>query len=176
MSDVVQIPLTKGMVALIDAQDYERVSQYQWWANKSKPTSKTWYATTKIIPPGEHWTKRKNTQLHRFILDAPPEIKVDHINRDGLDCRRHNLRMATNSQNVANVGPLQIGTKTSQFKGVHLTVRVKIPKWESRIMCQGKDYYLGVFDSEIDAAMAYDRKAKELFGDFAHLNFPSTQP
>ena len=90
---------------------------------------------------------------------------VDHINQDPLDNRRQNLRLATRSQNAANLGPY--ANNTSGYKGVDFNRG----KWRARITQDGVRYFLGTFDTAEDAARAYDQKALELFGEFASLNF-----
>lgn len=147
------IKLNKGMVALIDASDFERVSQHTWcavWANYY------WVART--------WISGKNITLHRFVMNAQPGQEVDHKNGDGLDCRKSELRFATHSQNNCNA--FRPG-KLSQFKGV----RPSGAKWNARIKIDGKQVSLGSFCTEEEAARAYDAKAKELHGEFAYLNF-----
>ena len=94
------------------------------------------------------------------------EDVVDHINHDPLDNHRHNLRLATRSQNAANVGPY--ANNTSGYKGVDFNQG----KWRARITQHGKRHFLGTFDTAEEAARAYDSKALELFGEFASLNFP----
>jgi hypothetical protein len=107
--------------------------------------------------------------LHRFILGiSNPKIQIDHKNRNGLICTRENMRIATNQQNSFN----QIGAKnsTSPFKGVCFDKSRN--KFAAYIKHNGKRFALGRFISEIEAAKAYDKRAKELFGEFAYLNFP----
>jgi hypothetical protein len=102
--------------------------------------------------------------LHRIILDAPKGTDVDHINGNGLDNRRCNLRLATRSQNHANRFK-KPGT-TSRFKGV----RFERNRWHAQIRVQYKKTYLGSFRDEIDAALAYNAAALEAFGEFARIN------
>jgi hypothetical protein len=110
--------------------------------------------------------------MHREILGfgsikQDPRL-VDHRNRNGLDNRRENLRPSTNSQNLGN----RIGSpnSSSKYKGVHWDSTRG--KWRTQAQHDGKTYRLGRFDSEEEAAAAYDRKALELWGEFALLNFP----
>jgi hypothetical protein len=106
--------------------------------------------------------------IHREIMNAPDGLLVDHKNGDGLDNRRSNLRLATHSQNQCN--KLKIKTKvTSQYVGVHFDKRRS--QWATSIRNNGKTIWLGRFDSEIDAAKAYDQAAKKHHGEFARLNF-----
>ena len=103
-------------------------------------------------------------RLHRFLVYSPHDL--DHENGRGLDNRKQNLRPATRSQNMANMKP------TGRFKGITFHERLK--KYEASVGHFGKKHYLGVFDTPEEAAKAYDRKAIELFGEFAWLNFPAT--
>lgn len=114
-------------------------------------------------------TNRKTTSkavlLHRDLLGNPKGI-VDHINGDGLDCRRSNLRLASASESAANV-KLRSDNSTG-FKGVSPHRK----KWSARIQWRGKRYELGDFSSCEEAVRAYDKAARELHGEFAVLNFP----
>jgi len=161
--NVREIPLSRGMVALVDECDYERVSQFKWYAMKH-PKRKIWYAARNIFSQN---TGRKRTQhLHRFIMNDCDSPNIDHKDGDGLNCRRSNLRPATVSQNMMNVGPMK--NNKSGFRGVcwHKVAN----KWMAQIKFNGKLIYLGCFVSAEDAARAYDAKAKALFGEFAKPN------
>lgn len=161
---IVRIPLGSrkypGLFALIDEEDYERVSGHRWHPAKQKRGMI--YAVTNI--------DQKNIPLHRFVVNAPPGKLVDHWSRDGLDNRRANLRLATNAQNTANKG-IAINN-TSGFKGV---TRHR-GKWQASVETGGKCHYCGLFTDLAEAARAYDRKAVELFGEFACLNLPGDYP
>lgn len=114
----------------------------------------------------------KSLRLHRLICDAKPGQVVDHINGNQLDNRKSNLRICTQAENVCNNRRLRKGKSSHLFKGVHLS---RSGRWVAQIQKNGKIYHLGTFDSEFDAARAYDKKAKELHGEFASLNFPAGQ-
>lgn len=159
MLDYCTIPLTKGKVALIDFEDYERVSKLKWHAGKSH---NTWYASH----TAGKWPHQKRILLHRFILNCPAGVGVDHANLDGLDCRRDNIRLATDSQNMAN--RRKKDGCSSQFKGVFWVK--KKSRWRSQIQVDNRGHKLGYFTSEIDAAIAYNAAAVEAFGEFARLN------
>jgi len=105
--------------------------------------------------------------MHRVILKAPEDKFIDHINHNGLDNRKSNLRICTMQQNAWNMRK-QRGNRVSQYKGV--TRRNDTGKWQARIICNRKRISIGCFDDEMAAAMAYDNKAKELFGEYAALN------
>jgi hypothetical protein len=164
-----EIPLTRGYVALVSDHDYERVSQYNWCAEliRCKDGSiKNVYAVRAISTPSG-WTLQR---LHRFVAGVTdPEVKVDHRDGNGLNCQDDNLRVATQAQNQANRGAQR--NNTSGFKGV--TWSKQAGKWQAKIEVNGKSKHLGYFrlDQIEEAAQAYDRAAIELFGEFAHLNF-----
>lgn len=152
------VPLKNSGYAVIDDADLALVNQFRWYLRES---TRTKYACR--IGDG--------IAMHRIILPLPKGLCVDHINHDGLDNRRANLRAATKQQNTRYSRKI---FGHSKFKGVspRQDPRKIKPKWHSRIYADGKSIHLGWFDSEIDAARAYDKKAKELFGVFAVLNFP----
>lgn len=160
------IPLFNSTMSVeIDDSDYPRVGIFIWRAIRKWP-SKTWYAATMI--------KGKRVTIHRYILElSDPKIKVDHRDRNGLNNKRENLRIATQSQNMANTGLLK--SNTSGYKGVYWHTCSKPWKcgWRMQIICKNKRYTKGPFKIKEDAARAYDKKALELFGEFAALNFPN---
>jgi hypothetical protein len=151
------IPLTQGQFALIDDEDFERVSKYKWCAWKggsnifyAQRTAKTKYGWRPLL-------------MHTFLMNKK---SIDHINNIGTDNRKENLRLCNQSQNNANRRKQK--NCSSQFKGVCWYKRDK--KWVASIEYKEKQYYLGRFNSEINAALAYNKKAKEFFGEFAKLN------
>jgi hypothetical protein len=152
--NVRRIPLGRGLFALVDAADYERVSKYKWHAERHGPTV---YA--RCIKKG------RGVYMHRMIMRPRKGYVVDHIDGNGLNNRRCNLRICTHQQNQANRGPRG---GTSRFVGV---VPYK-DKWQAKMQFRGERFYLGLFDDEVEAAKARDRKAYELHGEYAYLNFP----
>ena len=106
--------------------------------------------------------------MHRQIMIAPEGFVVDHIDGNSLNNRKTNLRICTQAQNIHNSRPRR--NRSSKYKGVFWDKVNK--KWSTNIRKGDKRIYLGGFDDEIEAAIAYDRKAAELFGEFAYLNFP----
>ena len=111
----------------------------------------------------------KGMLLHRVILNTPKGMCSDHINGDRLDNRKANLRVATVSQNSWNMGRHK--TKyNNKYKGVFWNKRYK--SWHASIFSNGVKHYLGKFESEYEAAVAYDKTAYALNGEFARLNFP----
>ena len=151
-----------GLVALVDDKDYELVNQYDWYPHRSKHT---FYARGKI--PGKGSGGRRLIYMHRLLLNAQPDERTDHKNHNGLDNRRKtNLRICTDSQNHANE---QSHIGMSKFKGVVWYKRDQ--KWQAQIKLNRKCIYLGRFNDEVRAAKVYDKKAVELFGEFALTNF-----
>jgi len=153
------IPLTQGKVALVDDQDYEWLNQWKW---QYKPTPNTGYAVRSVGP--RH--KQKRVYMHRIILNPPSGKETDHINSNGLDNRRCNLRACTRSQNHMN--RRKKAGCTSQFKGVAWNIYHQ--QWQASLMVDYKRQHLGLFENEQDAARAYNAAARERFGEFARLN------
>lgn len=152
------IRLTQGYFAIVDEEDFERVNQYKWNLHKGKTT---YYAIGSVVFNGV----KVRMQMHRFILgNSSPE--VDHKNHDGLHNYKSNIREATKSQNMMNKSIKE--NTSSLYKGVSLNS--KGGKWVAYISINRKKRHIGCFDSEIDAAKAYNSKAIELFGEFAKLN------
>jgi hypothetical protein len=156
----IQIQLTQGQVALIDDWEFERVSQIKWHTYKDPRTGR-YYARGRV-DGREVW-------LHRFILNAPSDMEVDHIDHDGLNCQRYNMRLATHAQNQTNRGKQK--NNASGYKGVSLEKRCG--RYRAQITHEKIYYFLGYHDAPEDAARAYDAKARELHGEFAVLNFPN---
>ncbi len=148
-----RIPLTQGRYALVDDEDWELVSNYNWHLEK-RPN--LYYAAAS--KSGER------IAMHRLIMKAKKGQSIDHISSNGLDNQRYNLRFATPMQNQQN-SRVHKNTK-SQFKGVSACHN----KWIARIRINKIRYYLGIFTEERGAGIAYDRKAIEVFGEFARLN------
>ena len=155
-----EILLTNGMVVLVDPEDEQAVSRHRWYV--WKPKSSNLYASARV--------EGRWVWLHRFIMGPPPkpELRTDHVNGNGLDNRRSNLRWATPAQNMRN--SRKVKSQSSKFKGVHWAKNRQ--GWEARIRADGHVRYLGVFDTEENAAAAYDEAAKDLHREFACLNNP----
>ncbi len=157
-----EIPLSQGLVALVDDEDYEELSQYNWHAYKHR---NTYYAIRNLpIYPG----LRTTAKMHRQVMRAQTDEMIDHRNGNGLDNQKHNLRIASSSQNAANKRA-RIGS-TSEYKGV--SWHKQHGKWYAAICIKRKQIFLGLFTDEVEAAKAYDRGAREHFGEFAKTNFP----
>ena len=152
-----QIPLTQGKFAIVDDEDFERVNQFKWYAHKN---CNTYYADRSVND------NLSSVSMHRFILDTPTDMQTDHINGDGLDNRRANLRICTHAENQRNRSRQSINTVG--FKGVYPDRAGRV---RALIMRDGKQIYLGSFLDPISAAHAYDSAAQKYHGDFAQLNF-----
>lgn len=150
-----KIKLTKGMVALVDDEDFERINSFKWCVGK---TSFHHYAMRR--------DGKKTLFMHRFIVDAPKGLLVDHINRNGLDNRKENLRVCTAQQNRRNGGLSKLNT--SGYKGV--SWNKGIHKWSAYITANYKRIHLGYFDDKTEAARAYNNAAKQYFKEFNSSN------
>jgi len=151
-----EIPLTQGKVALVDDEDYERVSGYKWHAFHA---GRTWYARRGNGGP----------LMHRMILRlAKSTPSIDHINHNGLDNRRENLRICSQKDNLGNRRKT-LSPTSSQYKGVSWFSRSG--RWCARIGPNSKSgSFIGYFDDEADAARAYNEAARKRWGEFALLN------
>jgi hypothetical protein len=151
-----EVKISRGKIAIIDDDDYERINKHRWcyWASGG-------YAGRKV-------TNNKVGSIalmHREIMNAQKGQEIDHINGNGLDNRKSNLRFVTRQQNMWNRKALN---KTSSYKGVSFDV--SSGKWLSQINIQGQKICLGRYIVQEDAAKAYDITAKQAFGEYARLN------
>ena len=156
------IPLTQGKVALVDDADYERLAAFKWYALRS---GRRWYAvrmTSRTLGP-----QRPIYMHHEIFGKPPPGLETDHVNGDGCDNRRVNVRFVTRTQNQGNARP-QLG-RTSRFKGVCWEKHKR--RWRAQARLGGKNRLLGYFTNEEDAARAYDAAAVAKWGEFARPNF-----
>jgi len=155
------ISLTQGFVALVDDEDFDRVSGFKWTATKTKTNV---YAVHKVRTAGGRHTSQL---LHRFIMDVTnPDIDVDHKDHDGLNCQRANLRLCVRGENNGNAKKRR---GTSKFKGVSWDSGRQL--WRAHITVRGRLTFLGRYGDERDAAIAYDDAARSAFGEFALVNF-----
>lgn len=156
-----RIQLTQGKCAIVDNGDFVPASQIRWyaWFNRS---TKSFYA----VFSRQKNRKKTTIYLHRFLMQPPEKMVVDHKNGNTLDNRRSNLRICSQRDNVRS-GRGKSGQ--SGFRGVVWNAQRK--KWMSRIHDgSGTSTYLGLFSSKKEAAQAYNIAAKKLFGEFSHLN------
>ena len=157
-----EIPLTKGYKAIVDDEDFERLSGWKWHAMNAARTRV--YAATSRIKNGV----RVHMTMHRMLM-APllaAGMEVDHINGDGLDNRRCNLRICTRAENARN--NRTPCTNRSGFKGVSFYKRRGV--WRSHITVNGKFHHLGYFSTAENAHAAYCEAAKRLHGEFARVS------
>jgi hypothetical protein len=159
---VIQIPLTRGQIAIIDSVDAD-LALHKWFAASD---CKTYYAKRAKRINGKQIAERLHRVVLERMLNRPLEKGeiVDHINRNGLDNRRDNLRLASRADNTRNVSVRT--DSTSQYKGV----RRNWKKWKACIKYNGQDIYLGSFADILDAARAYNEAAIKYYGEFAYLN------
>lgn len=147
------ITLRSSDVALIDDIDSESVTAFKW---HSEPHGHTRYVVRRL----KRDRRRTRIYLHRFLMTPGPGFVVDHINGNGLDNRRANLRVCRQEENLRNRRQ-----QTSHYKGISWT------KGRFQVLVAGK--YIGRYATDIEAALAYDHAAKQMFGEFARLNFPA---
>lgn len=153
-----EIELTQGKVALVDDEDFEWLNQWKWCAVKSK---RSFYVIRTSYKPRKH-----TIRMHRLIMNAPNGAIIDHKDNNGLNCQKSNLRICTNQQNCCGKR-LRLGY-SSVFKGVYWCKRAE--KWISRIGVNYKKKEVGLFNSEVEAAVAYNQAALKYHGEFARLN------
>lgn len=154
--DIAIIPLTQGYVAVIDAQDVPLVEGFRWHA---KVQRRSVYAARRRRAGSEG---SETVRMHRVIADAADGMDVDHLNHDGLDNRRSNLRVCTRSENMHNQRLSK--ANTTGYKGVRWSRADN--KYVACIKLRGKRIYLGAFDNAEDAHEAYCKASKRLHGEF----------
>ena len=150
------VTLSNGETVVVDDADRDLVMAYRWWPAKKRRTT---YAYTQV--------GRKTIYMHRLIMGEPEGLVVDHVDDNGLNNRRSNLRVATHAQNMARQRSFCAGP--GGFRGVY---RARSGRFVARVeVGNGKAYHhLGTFDTAEQAARAYNQKASEVFGSFARLN------
>lgn len=153
---------SNGFEVIVDDEDFESITKYSWNARKDGNT----YYARRTRRKKDNYKKLEMLLLHRVILNAPKDLSVDHINGNGLDNRKQNLRLCCHKQNSANMNRFK---GVSKFKGVTLT---KNKTWKASLgsLKYGTYKYLGTFSTEVEAARAYNQAAKERWGEFAKLN------
>ena len=178
--DYIEIPLggkkLPGRFALIDREDEALIGKATWRAvtthrNRGRGDD---YQIPEYVSAhnrsGVYENFPKYVYLHRLVMGVVDRrVQVDHINHNGLDCRKSNLRCTTHQENHFNRRPHS--GASSRFKGVSWRNRER--KWKAQICHNDRITALGLFGSEIEAAIAYDNAAMEVFDEFAYLNFPA---
>lgn len=160
-SIVKKIPLTQGKFVTVDADDFDFLNQWKWYAWKDG--ERNCYARKhERLPDG----KGIKVYMHRLIMSAPKGKDVDHINHNGLDNRKCNLRVCDRFENNGNSRKRK--NTSSVYKGVYWSKHEQ--KWHASIRVNKRKVSLRYHSLEIDAALAYNKAAKELFGEFALLN------
>lgn len=170
--EIIKIKLTQGFYAVIDKEDLDKVSKFNWFAVKSR---RAIYAAT-------HGENRETIKMHRVIMGlTESKLICDHIDHDGLNNRKQNLRVCTNSENVKNttsrkntsskyLGVCYRPVRKRKLKNGDYSINEYTKKWVSQIQCNGKKFFIGRFLEEEQAAIAYNKIAFEKFGEFANLN------
>lgn len=159
IGDGIEIPLTRGLFALVDRDSVPKLGRLKWQAHWY-PGSRTHYAKQTYI---DNDGRKRSRFMHRMLLDAGPGSHIDHINHNGLDNRLCNIRLCTPFENARNTRGHKPG-----YKGVSYSTKKRA--WIASITVHGKFNFIGHFNSALDAALAYNAKAKEYFGEFAFLN------
>lgn len=165
---VKEITISKNYIALIDDEDYDLVSQHNWYI--SSYTLKSGNIKSCAVTFRSKIENYKTVYMHRLILQTPFGLYTDHINGNGLDNRKQNLRIATPLQNTLNSRKIIYRNNkkvSSLFKGVTWCTRDK--KWRAQIGYHGRKMSLGYYNREIEASDAYNKVAEKLFGEFVNL-------
>lgn len=157
-----QIALSKGMVAIVDDDDYEELSKYKWHILDNK----SGYAARNSLPHETFGPRRHHILMHRAVNKTPDGMHTDHINGNKLDNRKENLRTVTQNENAKNRKKNAKGT--SKYKGVYWHKQHR--KWYAQISVNKKTVFLGLFRDEHSAHEAYEQAALRLFGQYKREN------
>lgn len=173
------IPLTQGKVAIVDDEDHEWLNQYAWSCNPYG------YAVSSVLEPDGI---RRTKYMHRLIMQPPdeynvgpsgrkyPKYLVDHIDGDTRNNQRSNLRICTHAESLQNRGKFASGIY-SVYKGVYLDKQNSRNPWKVKIKRDKEYIHIGMFATELEAAIAYNNAAVKYHGEFARLNkLPSEEP
>jgi hypothetical protein len=151
-----EIRLTREKIALVDDEDYEFLNQFKW---QSHFDGHNWYVVRTAYNP------KRRIMMHRIIMNTPKGLETDHIDHNGLNCQKNNMRNCTHNDNIKNKKP----SGRSKFLGVSYDKKNQI---RANIKIKSIQKHLGYFKTEEEVAIAYDKKALEIHGEFANLNFP----
>lgn len=143
-----KIPLTHGLFALVDDEDFEFLSQFKWKALKTKP-ERTFYVNRTL--KREKGKPRKGVYMHRLVMNTPPNLSVDHIDGNGLNNQKSNLRNISQAANSLNRTRLATNNK-SGFTGVYWNKQKN--KWHALVSFKARSKHLGFFDDVHEAAIA----------------------
>jgi hypothetical protein len=157
-----KIDLGQGKFTIVDPLDFYRLQHFKWWLHSNG--SNLYAARTEVTED----LKSKIIFMQRDIMQPPDHLEVDHRNCNSLDNRRDNLRNVTHAENMRN----RRKRKNTSSRYIGVWFDKKRNKWTAQIRYNGRKIWLGRFDSEIDAAKAYDAAAIKYHGEFARLNFP----
>lgn len=157
---MIELFLNEDTVVLLDAADRLLVAGFDWRAMRTSP----------YLTYAHAWNRQQSIYMHRLIAGAGKGEEVDHIDRNGLNNTRYNLRIATHQQNHANRTRERKAHRTSQYKGVYWDK--SRDKWSATIHVNGKTRALGRYEDEGEAARAYDKAAVSEWHEFARINFP----
>ncbi len=165
MRETRTIPLTYGFIAIVDDEDYDRVNRYKWYVmNRNSSTHRTLYAARGY---SDEKSRKRIIYMHRYVNNTPAGGHTDHINGNGLDNRKANLRTCTRAENHQNSRKCRTAT-SSVYKGVNKHTRSG--RWAAQIKIGRIQTWIGYFPSEEDAGHAYNAAAIKHFGEFACLN------
>lgn len=157
----IELKLRDGDITLVDEEDFAELSKWRWY-------SRNGYVLRVMLSSEEGYHRGRKVSMHRVIMNCPNGFEVDHIDGNGLNNRRENLRVVTHLQNAAN--KRSNANTSSKYRGVNWCKKDK--RWRAQIMYKYVPYHLGNFESEVDAALAYDTKAREFWKEFGRYNFP----
>ena len=159
---MIQIPLTQGQFALIDDEDFDIVSKHKWHAKKYKHT---YYAATNI----KKEDKKTILRMHRLIINVPDGMEIDHLDHNGCNNQKYNIKVCTHWENMQNKKNQYDVLTTTKMKGVYFDNTTK--KWKSTIWINGRSKSLKSSDRLEYAIRAYNRASMFYFGERAFLNY-----
>jgi hypothetical protein len=153
-----EIKAVSGQTILVDDADYDTLSAHRWYVHLAH---KVYYATADV--------NRHRISIHQMIMNAPKGVDVDHINGNGLDNRRSNLRLATRGQNIAN--SRMYSNNTTGYRGVIAYGG----GWRAQLKCQQRLFTSPNFKTKEEAALFRDELVRVMLGDTVYLNFPDVE-